>query len=208
MGKIEIFFEKQLLFFKLEKVADNQSSETSQGLYFKDFTIASKFIFKAANKSMRLLTVCSYNAPYAFQSESTLYICLNVKKLLARNRREIWSLSHCNETRTYNHLVHKRTLSHLAKWSNDWVVLWVIICTVHLNLCSYLVTYAFQSEITLCKSTLYVQLSVRLRTKWLWVWVFLRSLKVQISRLFRARNSLTFRQIQSVSSLWNTYVTW
>ena len=33
---------------------------------------------------------------YAFQSESTLYSCLNVKELLARNRREIWSLSACN----------------------------------------------------------------------------------------------------------------
>ena len=197
-----------MFFFKLGKVAENQSSETSQRLYFTDFTIASKFIFKAVNKSMRLLNVCSYNAPYAFQSESALYICLNVKKLLARNRREIWSLSHCNETRTYNHLVHKRTLNHLAKWSNDWVVLWVISCTVHLNACCYHVTYSFQSESTLCKSTLYVQLSARLRTKWLWVWIFLRSLKVQISRLFRARNSLTFRQIQSVSSLWNAYVTW
>ena len=34
-------------------------------------------------------TVCTYHVPYAFQSESTLYNCLNVKELLARNRREI-----------------------------------------------------------------------------------------------------------------------
>ena len=27
-------------------------------------------------------------------------------------------------------------------------------------------------------------------------------------RLFRARSSLTFRQLQSVDSLWNAYVTW
>ena len=33
--------------------------------------------------------VCSYHVTYAFQSESTLYSCLNVKELLARNRREI-----------------------------------------------------------------------------------------------------------------------
>ena len=32
-----------------------------------------------------------------FQSESTLYICLNVKELLAQNRRDICSLSDCNE---------------------------------------------------------------------------------------------------------------
>ena len=36
-----------------------------------------------------LLTVCSCHATYAFQSESTLYICLNIKELLARSRREI-----------------------------------------------------------------------------------------------------------------------
>ena len=35
------------------------------------------------------LTVCSYHVRYAFQSESTLYNCLNVKELVARNRREI-----------------------------------------------------------------------------------------------------------------------
>ena len=35
-------------------------------------------------------------------------------------------------------------------------------------------------------------LSVRLRTKWLWVCVLLQSLKLQISRLFCARSSLTF----------------
>ena len=51
----------------------------------------------------------------AFQTESTLYICPNVKELLARSRREIWSLSDCNWTRSHIYLVHKRTLNHLAK---------------------------------------------------------------------------------------------
>ena len=37
-------------------------------------------------------------------------------------------------------------------------------------------------------------LSVRLRTKWLLVRILLLSLKLQIWRLLRARNSLTFRQ--------------
>ena len=36
-----------------------------------------------------LLTVCSYHVTYVLKSESTLYSCLNVKELLARNRREI-----------------------------------------------------------------------------------------------------------------------
>ena len=38
-------------------------------------------------------------------------------------------------------------------------------------------------------------LSVRLRTKWLWVQTLLPSLKLQKSHLFRARSSLTFRQL-------------
>ena len=36
-----------------------------------------------------LATVCSCHVTYAFQSESTLYSCLNAKELLARSRREI-----------------------------------------------------------------------------------------------------------------------
>ena len=35
------------------------------------------------------LTVCSCHVTYTFESESTLYSCLNVKELLARSRREI-----------------------------------------------------------------------------------------------------------------------
>ena len=42
----------------------------------------------------------------------------------------------------------------------------------------------------------------------MWVWVSLQSLNIQISPLFRAKSSLTFRQLQSVESLWNTYGTW
>ena len=61
------------------------------------------------------MTVCSCHVVYAFQSESTLYSCLNVKELLARSRRETWSLNDCNWTRTQNHLVHKRAFNHLAK---------------------------------------------------------------------------------------------
>ena len=40
-------------------------------------------------KHLVLLTVCSYHVTYAFQTESTLHSCLNVKELLARSRREI-----------------------------------------------------------------------------------------------------------------------
>ena len=64
--------------------------------------------------NVTILSVCSYHVTYAFQSESTLYSCLNVKEFLARSRREIGSLSDCNWTRTHNHLVHKQTLNHLV----------------------------------------------------------------------------------------------
>ena len=50
----------------------------------------------------------------AFHSESTLNSCLNVKELFVQKRRDIWSLSDCNGTRTHNHVVHKRKLKHLV----------------------------------------------------------------------------------------------
>ena len=53
---------------------------------------------------------------YVFQSESTIYSCLNINELLAQSRCEILSLSDCNWTRTHSHLNHKRTLTHLASW--------------------------------------------------------------------------------------------
>ena len=63
----------------------------------------------------RKCTVCSYHVTYLFQIESTMYSCLNVKKLLVRNRSDIWNLSDCNGTWTHNHLVCKQTLNQLAK---------------------------------------------------------------------------------------------
>ena len=65
------------------------------------------------------LTVCSYNVTYPFHSESTFYISLNVKELLAQRGRDIWSLSNCSSTRNRNHLLHLQTLKHLVqltKW--------------------------------------------------------------------------------------------
>ena len=38
------------------------------------------------------LIVCYYHVKYAYHVLPTLYSCLNVKELLARNRRDIWSL--------------------------------------------------------------------------------------------------------------------
>ena len=66
-------------------------------------------------KLQKQMNVCSCHVTYAFQSESTIYSCLNVKEFLTWSRREIWRLSDCNWTQTKNHLVHKRTLNHLAE---------------------------------------------------------------------------------------------
>ena len=74
-------------------------------------------------------------------------------------------LSDCNWTRTQSHLVLKWTLNHLAKLT---VAKWFSLAK---------------------------WLSVRLRTKWFWVRFQLQSLHLQISRLFRAKSSLTFWQL-------------
>ena len=63
------------------------------------------------------LTVCPYHVTYAFQSESTLYSCLNLKEVLARGRGEIKSFNDRSQTQTHNNLVLKLTLNHLAKWA-------------------------------------------------------------------------------------------
>ena len=44
------------------------------------------------------LSVCSYHVIYDFQSESTFYLCLNIKEILAQDRCDIWSLSHINSS--------------------------------------------------------------------------------------------------------------
>ena len=61
------------------------------------------------------MTVCSYHVTQAFQSESALYSCLNVKELLIRNRRHSRRISDCSRTQIHNRLVCKQTLNHLAK---------------------------------------------------------------------------------------------
>ena len=87
---------------------------------FRAREICSMYVKFLVHKFLRDLLsfhfVCMFlHVTYAFQSESTSYSCLNVKELLARNRRDIWNLSDCNRTWTCNHLVRKRTFNHLAK---------------------------------------------------------------------------------------------
>ena len=58
-------------------------------LRLKTFLCLRKELAKPENQTTNFLTVYFYHVTYPFQSESTLYSCLNVKELLARSRREI-----------------------------------------------------------------------------------------------------------------------
>ena len=52
-------------------------------------TVTSSGKMKKKYETFQFVTVCSHHIIYAFWRESTLCICLNVKELLARNRRDI-----------------------------------------------------------------------------------------------------------------------
>ena len=109
-----------------------------------------------------------YHVTHAFQSESTLYSCLNSKERLAWNSGNTWSLIGSNGIQTHNHLVCKQTLNHLAKLAK-WLgcVVWVLICTVHLGIYYYYITYSFQSEYTLYGSmNIKELLTQHLKFKW------------------------------------------
>ena len=59
------------------------------------------------------------NELYNFKISDILRKNVSASKIdqtLNRNQTETEGLSHCNWTRTQNHLVCQRTLNHLAKW--------------------------------------------------------------------------------------------
>ena len=87
------------------------NSGLSSNLLKKDVITITLF----SSRRAECMTVYSYHVTYTFQSESIPFSGLEHKELLAQNRCKIWSLSDCNRTLTHNHLVHKRTLYHLAK---------------------------------------------------------------------------------------------
>ena len=61
-----------------------------------NFTTFVPFEYKFDLSSTRFhCSVCSWRATYAFQSESTLYSCLNINEINAQNRQDIWRLSGC-----------------------------------------------------------------------------------------------------------------
>ena len=106
------------------------------------------------------------------------YSCLNVKELLAQSRCKIWSLSDNNWTWTQNHLVHKRTLNHLAKlakwlsyfWSTylygafDWMFLSCHVCTRFRVIPHSLVVWMSRNSLYQCRCKIW-RLS---DCKWSW----------------------------------------
>ena len=92
-------------------ISENYEKRNANNQYFLSLLLLSRLL-KTFN-GIFLLSVLIMSR--TLQSESTLYSCLNVKELLAQNRREIWTLSNCNGTRIYNHLVRTRTPNHLIK---------------------------------------------------------------------------------------------
>ena len=118
------------------------------------------------------LNVCFYHVTYEFESESTLYSCLNVKELLARRRRHIWRLSDCNGTRTHNHLGRKRTLNHLsklAKWLSFAVSTYLygafdcMFLSCHVRVWEWIQTLLLPE----CQGSLCSQQALYLKIKWL-----------------------------------------
>ena len=102
------------------------------------------------------MIVCYDNVTYVFQSESTLYSCWNAEELLALNRCNIGSLSDSKGIWTHNHLAGRQALNHLPELAKWFGCIWIFICTVHLIVCYYHVTYVFQSY-----STLYSYLNIK-----------------------------------------------
>ena len=66
-------------------MATEENTESGQNCVYAGQNVSRK----VNDRRLSFLTVCSCHVTYAFQSQSTLYSCLNVKGLLARNKREI-----------------------------------------------------------------------------------------------------------------------
>ena len=74
-------------------------------------------------------------------------VYLNVKGVLARSRRHIWSLCDDSEIRTRNFLVRKRTLKHLAKLNecltSGWVFVYEQIGCGFESRCCHVVSFSY-----------------------------------------------------------------
>ena len=86
-----------ILDIKFSFSSDESNVKKSSEYYAHNFSLcaAISLYFKWTNwyevfdREVYFFTVCSYHVTNAFQSESTLYSCLNVKEFLSRNRCEV-----------------------------------------------------------------------------------------------------------------------
>ena len=102
------YFHKKILNFSIHRIAANDYLMSIKWSYFclspLNLSLPDQSLYKIPMMNdlyilkIWCFTVCSYHVAYAFQSESTLYSCLNVKELVAQNWHNIWSLSDCNGT--------------------------------------------------------------------------------------------------------------
>ena len=109
---------------------------------------------------------------YGFPTEFRIYICLNVKEVLAPNSRDIWSLSDCSETRTHSQLVRKRTLNHLTKLTKllSWVESTYLYSLFDFSLLSCYVRVSERIDtlyLRECKGTISWKQARYLKIKWL-----------------------------------------
>ena len=113
---IEMLFSSQI-FTKNIKILNsgiiNFASKTNSK---QTFECLFSWKFQCRRERRQWITVCYYHVTYAFQSESTLYSCLNVKKLLTAMAFE-------PRTSFWTHLVRKQTLNHLSKLAYGWMFL-------------------------------------------------------------------------------------
>ena len=88
LGKTGNFVKTIFYFLRAHKYSICEVENTGKHVNLGDgegMDVPCKVKLKGSSK----LTVSSCHVTYAFESESTLYSCLNVKELLARSRREI-----------------------------------------------------------------------------------------------------------------------
>ena len=84
-------FKTSKVFFKSQNIRSFSSHKIWK--LFSSYKMSGFSSHKISGISSRKMSSgCCYHVTYTFQSESTLYKCLNLKELLVQNRHFVWSL--------------------------------------------------------------------------------------------------------------------
>ena len=75
-----------------------------------------KDFFSKCDQIRRKLQIWSHLLKQSLMKNFFFCVVLNIKKLLALSRYDIWNLLECNGNRSHNNIVRNQTLNHLAKW--------------------------------------------------------------------------------------------